>query len=110
MQLNIAHLYIREGRATAISRIRDYLNNNSKINLGDTIPWELAVTLDCYGLYIPDEFFYYLRFAYSILDEDLESIFKKFDQQKISLLAPLVRGRKGHYRELFEDIRKKGFL
>ena len=26
------------------------------------------------------------------------------------MLAPLVRGRKGHYRELFEDIRKKGFL
>ena len=26
------------------------------------------------------------------------------------MLAPLVRGRKGHYRELFEDIRKKGFV
>src|SRR5690606_29274381 len=26
------------------------------------------------------------------------------------LLAPLVRGRKGHYRELFEDVRKKGYL
>ena len=26
------------------------------------------------------------------------------------MLAPLVRGRKGHYRELFEDVRKKGFL
>ncbi len=26
------------------------------------------------------------------------------------VLAPLVRGRKGHYRELFEDVRKKGFL
>ena len=26
------------------------------------------------------------------------------------ILAPLVRGRKGHYRELFEDIRKKGYL
>ncbi len=25
-------------------------------------------------------------------------------------MAPLVRGRKGHYRELFEDIRKKGFV
>ena len=36
--------------------------------------------------------------------------FKKYKGKKISLLAPLVRGRKGHYRELFEDIRKKGFL
>jgi excinuclease ABC subunit A len=43
-------------------------------------------------------------------EEIVQSIFKKFRNKKISLLAPLVRGRKGHYRELFEDIRKKGFL
>ena len=43
-------------------------------------------------------------------EEIVQSIFKKFKNKKISLLAPLVRGRKGHYRELFEDIRKKGFL
>ncbi len=30
--------------------------------------------------------------------------------KNITLLAPLIRGRKGHYRELFEEIRKKGFL
>lgn len=43
-------------------------------------------------------------------EEIVENIFQKFSGKKISLLAPLVRGRKGHYRELFEDIRKKGFL
>jgi len=43
-------------------------------------------------------------------EEIVENIFKKFKEKKISLLAPLVRGRKGHYRELFEDVRKKGFL
>ncbi|KAA9041551.1 excinuclease ABC subunit UvrA [Ginsengibacter hankyongi] len=43
-------------------------------------------------------------------DEILDNIFLKFSTKKISLLAPLVRGRKGHYRELFEDVRKKGFL
>jgi excinuclease ABC subunit A len=43
-------------------------------------------------------------------EEIVENIFTRFDGQKISLLAPLVRGRKGHYRELFEDIRKKGFV
>jgi excinuclease ABC subunit A len=43
-------------------------------------------------------------------EEILENIFTKFANQKINILAPLVRGRKGHYRELFEDIRKKGFL
>ncbi len=43
-------------------------------------------------------------------EEIVENIFSKFKGKKITLLAPLVRGRKGHYRELFEDIRKKGFL
>jgi len=43
-------------------------------------------------------------------EEIVDNIFRKFNQKKISLLAPLVRGRKGHYRELFEDVRKKGFL
>ena len=43
-------------------------------------------------------------------EEIVENIFTKYLNQKIILLAPLVRGRKGHYRELFEDVRKKGFL
>lgn len=43
-------------------------------------------------------------------EEIVENIYQKFKGKKISLLAPLVRGRKGHYRELFEEIRKKGFL
>jgi excinuclease ABC subunit A len=43
-------------------------------------------------------------------EEIVENITMKFKNKKISLLAPLVRGRKGHYRELFEDIRKKGFV
>ena len=43
-------------------------------------------------------------------EEIVMNIFDKYEDKKISLLAPLVRGRKGHYRELFEDIRKKGYL
>ena len=43
-------------------------------------------------------------------EEIVDNVFKKFRNKKISILAPLVRGRKGHYRELFEDIRKKGYL
>ena len=43
-------------------------------------------------------------------EEIVQSIFQKYKNKKVTLLAPLVRGRKGHYRELFEDIRKKGFL
>src|SRR5665647_2561642 len=43
-------------------------------------------------------------------EEIAENILLRFPGKKIILLAPLVRGRKGHYRELFEDVRKKGFL
>src|ERR1700716_1955787 len=43
-------------------------------------------------------------------EEIVQNIFKRFKRQKITLLSPLVRGRKGHYRELFEEIRKKGFV
>jgi excinuclease ABC subunit A len=43
-------------------------------------------------------------------EEIVTNIFEKYEGKKITLLAPLVRGRKGHYRELFEEIRKKGFL
>ena len=38
-----------------------------------------------------------------------EHILKNFKNKKILLLAPLVRARKGHYRELFDQIRKQGY-
>ena len=38
-----------------------------------------------------------------------ESILEQYAGRKILLLAPLVRGRKGHYRELFEQTRKQGY-
>jgi excinuclease ABC subunit A len=43
-------------------------------------------------------------------DEIISHIFENFNGKKIILLAPLVRGRKGHYRELFEQLRKQGYL
>ncbi|MHA4845566.1 excinuclease ABC subunit UvrA [Flavitalea antarctica] len=43
-------------------------------------------------------------------EEIVDNVYKKFKGKKITLLAPIVRGRKGHYRELFEDIRKKGYV
>jgi excinuclease ABC subunit A len=42
-------------------------------------------------------------------DQICDLILEKYASKKINLLAPVVKGRKGHYRELFEDIRKKGF-
>ena len=38
-----------------------------------------------------------------------ELILNEFDGRRINILAPAVRGRKGHYRELFEHIRQAGF-
>ena len=42
-------------------------------------------------------------------DQMVEHIFKNFKNKKVLLLAPLVRARKGHYRELFDSIRKQGY-
>ena len=39
----------------------------------------------------------------------VDLILQEYDGVKCILLAPLVRGRKGHYRELFEQMRKKGY-
>lgn len=39
----------------------------------------------------------------------VELIMKEYSGRKCMLLAPLVRGRKGHYRELFDSLRKKGY-
>lgn len=39
-----------------------------------------------------------------------EYILTKYADKKIYLLAPIIKGRKGHYKELFEQIRKKGYL
>ncbi|HEY3371126.1 MAG TPA: excinuclease ABC subunit UvrA [Prolixibacteraceae bacterium] len=43
-------------------------------------------------------------------DQILKLIKESFAGRKILILAPIVKGRKGHYRELFEQILKKGFL
>ncbi|HKK59092.1 MAG TPA: excinuclease ABC subunit UvrA [Salinivirga sp.] len=40
----------------------------------------------------------------------VELIKDRFNNKKIMLLAPVIRGRKGHYRELFEQVRRKGFI
>lgn len=47
----------------------------------------------------------------SYSDEQIKDlIIEEFDGKKVSILAPIIRSRKGHYRELFEQIAKQGFL
>src|SRR5699024_1374006 len=43
-------------------------------------------------------------------NEIVDNIYEHFPDKKLILLAPLVRGRKGHYRELFQQLRKQGYL
>lgn len=43
-------------------------------------------------------------------DKIVELVLKKFAGRHIAVLSPVVKGRKGHYRELFEQIRRQGFL
>lgn len=40
----------------------------------------------------------------------VDLIIKEFDGRRIALMSPIVKGRKGHYRELFEGFSKKGYL
>lgn len=43
-------------------------------------------------------------------EEIVEHIKQNFASKKIILLGPIIRGRKGHYRELFEQLRKQGYV
>jgi excinuclease ABC subunit A len=44
------------------------------------------------------------------VDQIIDSILAGSTEKSVTILSPVIRGRKGHYRELFEQIRKDGFL
>lgn len=43
-------------------------------------------------------------------EQVVDMILSRYENKRIFILAPLIRNRKGHYRELFEQMRKKGFI
>lgn len=43
-------------------------------------------------------------------DQIIDSIINQYKNKKINIFAPVVRGRKGHYRELFEEMMREGFI
>ena len=43
-------------------------------------------------------------------DQILELVKSRIADKKVYFLAPVIKGRKGHYKELFEQLRRKGFL
>ena len=44
------------------------------------------------------------------VEKILELILQRYNNHKVYILAPLVKNRKGHYKELFENLRKKGYI
>ncbi len=50
-----------------------------------------------------------LRMVRQSEDQILDTLLQQFQGKKLILLAPVVKGRKGHYRELFQQIRKQGY-
>jgi excinuclease ABC subunit A len=42
-------------------------------------------------------------------EQIIDHLFHQYQNKSITVLAPLIRGRKGHYRELFQDLTKKGY-
>ncbi len=44
------------------------------------------------------------------VDKILNLMLERYDGHKVYILAPLVKNRKGHYKDLFENLRKKGYL
>ena len=45
-----------------------------------------------------------------MLDWIVDLILEKYDSKKLIVLAPVIRGRKGHYQDLFTQISKQGFV
>lgn len=43
-------------------------------------------------------------------EQIIDTVFENFQDKRIQIFAPAVRGRKGHYRELFDDILRDGFI
>lgn len=43
-------------------------------------------------------------------DQIVDLIIESYKGEKVSILAPLIRGRKGHYRELFEQVARQGYI
>ena len=99
-----------EGLSPVISIEQKSTNNNPRSTVGT-----LTDTYDLLRLL-------YARIgkAYSLVsgkpmvkyseDKIIDIIRTEFGTHDLTILAPLVKGRKGHYRELFEQVAKKGFL
>ena len=98
------------GLSPVISIEQKSVNKNPRSTVGtiteiyDFLRLLFARIADAYS-YVTDEKM--IRYSESQI---LSLITKQYENKKIVILTPVVKGRKGHYRELFEQFRKQGFL
>jgi excinuclease ABC subunit A len=99
-----------EGLSPVVAIEQKTTNRNPRSTVGtvtevyDFLRLLYARTATAYSLATGEEMVSYTDDA--ILDRVVEG----FDAQRIAILAPVVRARKGHYRELFEGLAKQGYL
>ncbi|MEO8169043.1 MAG: excinuclease ABC subunit UvrA, partial [bacterium] len=99
-----------EGLSPAISIEQKTVSNNPRSTVGTVteiydylrLLFARAGTQYCYNCGRP--------VTKQTTDQIIDSIMKLPEGTKVQILAPVVKGRKGHYRELFEEILKDGFL
>lgn len=98
------------GLSPVISIEQKSINKNPRSTVGtvteiyDFMRLLFARTADAYSYVTGKKMIRYSE------EEIINYIIDRFNKQKIILLAPVVKRRKGHYRELFEQIRKMGYL
>ncbi len=98
------------GLSPVISIEQKTTNKNPRSTVGtiteiyDFLRLLYARTADAYS-YLSGE-----RMVKYTEEKIVDLILSAYEGHKVYLLAPLIRSRKGHYKELFETVRKKGFL
>jgi excinuclease ABC subunit A len=98
-----------EGLSPAISIEQKSISHNPRSTVGTVteiydylrLLFAKIGTQYCVDCHIPVE--------QKTLDQIIDKIITDFNEKKIMLLAPLVRARKGHYRDLFEQLTKQGY-
>ena len=98
-----------DGLSPVISIEQKTTNYNPRSTVGtvteifDFLRLLYARTADAFSLHTGKKM---IKFSEEAL---LQTVMKNFSKQQVMILSPLVRGRKGHYKELFSDQLKKGY-
>ncbi|MDD4847484.1 MAG: excinuclease ABC subunit UvrA [Bacteroidales bacterium] len=98
------------GLSPVVSIEQKTTNKNPRSTVGtitevyDFLRLLFARTADAYSLQTGEKMVRYTE------EQIVEMIMNRYSNKKIALLAPLIKGRKGHYRELFEELQRQGYL